>query len=172
MDIRKEILQQQTKKQINKVVDYVGDNPGLFKALVEVFLEGPYRVTQRAARPVSCCVERNPHLVRPHLKILLNYLKTPGIHDAVKRNTIRLLQYIEIPKSLHGKVADICFGYFQDLKEPIGIRVFSMTVLGQIARHNPDLKRELFILIEDQLPYASPGFTSRAKKVLKELNQP
>ena len=103
MDIRKALLQEQSKNQINKVVDYVGDNPARFKVLIDVFLSGPYRVTQRAARPMSYCVEHNPHLIRPHLRTILNYLKTPGISDAVKRNVIRLLQFVDIPKSLHGK---------------------------------------------------------------------
>jgi len=33
-----------------------------------------------------------------------------------------------------------------------------MTVLLNIVKKEPDLKKELKILIEDQLPYASAGF--------------
>jgi hypothetical protein len=46
-----------------------------------------------------------------------------------------------------------------------------MSVLTAIASQNPDLKRELKLIIEDGLPHASPAFLSRARKVLKELNQ-
>jgi hypothetical protein len=170
MDLRKEILKEHSKKQKSKVVDYVGDSPIRFKALVDVFLQGPYRVTQRAGWPLSYCVERSPALIKPHLKAILDHLRMPGIHDAVKRNTMRFLQFIEIPKRYQGQVADLCFEYLQNNKEPVAIRVFSMSVLASIAEENPDLKKELMMLIEDQLPYAKPAFISRARKVLKALN--
>jgi hypothetical protein len=134
-------------------------------------LTGPYRITQRAAWPLSYCVESYPALIRPHLNVLLDHLKKPGLHDAVKRNTIRLLQFVEVPKRLQGKTADICFTFLQDKKEPIAIRVFSMTVLANIAQRNPDLKRELKLIIEDEIPLASPAYLSRARKVLKLLDQ-
>jgi hypothetical protein len=79
------------------------------------------------------------------------------------------MQFITIPKSLQGLAATVCFGLFQNPKEPIAIRVFSMTVLAGIAQDQPELKNELKIMIQDQLPYASAGFLARAKKVLKQL---
>jgi hypothetical protein len=169
MDISKEILREHSKTQTNKIVKYVGKSPQRFKALVDVFLAGPFRVTQRAAWPLTYCVENFPELIKPHLKTILNHLKKPGIHDAVKRNTVRLLQFITIPEKYQGQVADLCFQYLRDTREPVAIRVFSMTVLTEIARSNPELKQEIVILIEDQLPYASAAFRSRAKKVLKVL---
>jgi hypothetical protein len=172
MDIRREILREHSKAQTNKIVKYVGKSPQRFKALVDVFLTGPYRATQRAAWPLAYCAENFPALVRPHLKAILGHLKKPGIHDAVKRNTVRLLQFIEIPEKYQGQVANICFQYLRDTREPVAIRVFSMTVLADIARHNPELNPEIVVLIEDQLPYASAAFHSRAKKVLKVLRQP
>jgi hypothetical protein len=169
MDLKREILKVHSKTQTNRIVRYVGKDPKRFNTLVKVFLAGPYRVTQRAAWPVAYCVEHHPDLVKPHLSTLLKHLGKPGIHDAVKRNTIRLLQFIDIPKRNQGQVAAICFQYLQDTKEPVAIRVFSMAVLGNLARENPELKQEIAILIEDHLPYASAAFRSRAKKVLKEI---
>jgi len=86
----------------------------------------------------------------------------------MQRNILRFLQDIEIPKRFYGIVTDRCFA-LMDTKEPIAVRVFSMTVLANIAKQEPDLKKELRIAIEDQLPYASAGFLSRARKVLKGL---
>ena len=53
MDLKKEILKGHTKAQTEKIVKYVGNNALRFKALVNVYLSGPYRVTQRAAWPHS-----------------------------------------------------------------------------------------------------------------------
>ena len=165
------ILKEHSKKQCDKAVTYVGARASRFAQLVDLFLSGPYRVTQRAAWPLSCCVQNHPKLIEPHLKKILNYALKPGVHDAVKRNIVRLLQFIEIPVRLQGQAAAICFQFFYDKKEPIAVRVFSMTVLANLARNLPELKNELIPLIEDQMPYASPGFTSRGSALLKELKK-
>jgi hypothetical protein len=170
MDLKKEILKEHSKAQADKIIRYVGYDVKKFDELVSVFLAGPYRVTQRAGWPLSYCVERHPELIIPHLKKILDHLKKTGIHDSVKRNTLRLLQFVEIPKRFHAAVASVCFQYLNDTKEPVAVRVFAMSVLCQIARSHPDLKQELKIIIEDNLPYASAAFISRGKKVLKAVD--
>ena len=171
MDLKATALKEHSKAQCNKIVKYVGNDPKKFAELVNVFLSGPYRVTQRISWPLSCCVEQNTTLIHPHLTKILKYVQTPGVHDAVKRNVVRLLQFIDIPRKNQGVVADICFKFFNDSKEPIAVRVFSMTVLANLAKEIPELKNELIPLIEDQMPYASAGFVSRGRKVLKELKR-
>lgn len=169
MNLCKSILKEYSKVTMTKIVDYVGDNPTRFKELVNIFLAGPYRITQRAAWPLSYSVRNHPAIIKPHLKKVLDHLEKPDIHDSVKRNTVRLLQDINIPKGLQGKVVDICFKYLSDPKEPIAVRVFSMTVLANLAKENPELKNEIIPIIEDQLPFGSAGFRSRGMKVLKDL---
>ncbi len=163
------ILKEQSKSVKDRIVAYVGKKQGRFSELVTIFLKGPYRVTQRASWPLSFCVENHPELIKPHLKAIIRNLKAPGIHDSVKRNTIRLLQFIDIPKSQQGLVANICFEFLSKPREPIAIRVFSMTVLFNIARDQQALRNELRIVIEDQMPYGSAAFVSRGKKVIQEL---
>lgn len=170
MDIKKELLKEHSKRQTTKVVNYIGDDPGRFNSLIKIFLEGPYRVTQRAAWPLSYCVAAHPQLIKPHLKSVLKMLEKKDVHVAVKRNILRFLQDIEIPRRYYGFVTDHCFS-MMDPKETIAVRVFAMTVLAHIAKEEPDLKKELRIVIEDQVPYASAGYLSRARKVLKELEK-
>lgn len=167
MDIRKQLLKDNSKINTLKIADFVGVNPERFEQLVSVFLDGPYRVTQRAAWPLSICVERHPSLIKPHLGTVLKQLEKPGIHDAVKRNITRLLQYTDIPKRYQGKVLDLCFNLLQDKKEPVAVKVFSMTVIYNLTHDQPEIRKELFTIIEDLLPYATAGFRSRASKILK-----
>lgn len=166
-----EILKEHSRKQCDKMVNYVGNDPQRFSQLVDIFLQGPYRITQRAAWPLSNCVEKHPELLRPHWKKILAFMSRPGIHDAVKRNTLRMLQFVRIPKPYQGRTADLCFAFLTNTKEPVAIRVFAMTVLANLAHEVPELKNELIPIIEDQLPYASAGFLSRSRKVLKQLKQ-
>ncbi len=84
----------------------------------------------------------HPWLIDPFLEDVIDNLNHP-VHDAVKRNTIGLLQEIEIPDDQMGKVADLCFGYLSSAKEPVAVKAFSMTVLLKIVQHYPELKEEL-----------------------------
>jgi hypothetical protein len=169
MDLKKTLEKGHSKTQTNAIVSYIGINKNRFKALVKVYLDGPYRITQRAAWPLSYAVEAHPSLIIPHLKQIIDFLEQPGIHDAVKRNTMRLFQFIKIPKRYEGKILDLGFGYLQNRKEALAVRVFSMAVVARIIADQPDLQKELRILLEDELAYAKPAFLSRAKKVLKQL---
>jgi hypothetical protein len=169
MNIRGEILKEHSKKQSEKIAAYIGSDEKRLAELMNLFVGDTYRVTQRAAMIVSICTERNPKLIEPFLLRMVNNLDGK-IHDAVKRNTLRVFQFIELPKKLWGKTADICFRFLMDADEPIAVKVFAMTVAGNICKHEPELKNELQLVIEDQLENASAGFRSRAKRILKNIS--
>jgi hypothetical protein len=136
---------------------------------MELFLHGEYRVTQRSAWIVSECYEQHPRLITPWLPALLKKMQEPGVHDAVKRNVVRMLQCIEIPTPLLGTVVSLCFDYLNSVDAPIAVKAHSMTVLTRIAEREPDLKRELRDSIELMLPYAAPAIHARARMVMKRL---
>ena len=169
MNLIKELQKGFGKPTCDRIVAYIGNDQERFSALVEAFLNGGHRVAQRAAWPLGYSVKKHPVLVKPHLRQIIQNLDQPHIHDAVKRNTVRFLQFIEIPKPLHGATWGHCTRLLQDKKSPVAIKVFSMSVLANLAMEYPALKRELATIIEDQMPYGSPGFVSRGKKVLKSL---
>ena len=153
----------------DRIVEYVGKDPKRFTELVSVYLAGPFRVTQRAAWPLSYCVQRYPELIYPHLKQIIREMKKSGASNAVKRNTVRMLQFIMLPRASQGQVASLCFEFLNNPKEPIAVRVFSMTVLANLAKDIPELQRELRIMIEDQLSYGSAAFVTRGKSILKKM---
>lgn len=169
MNLREFILEEHSKSHTTAIVNWVGNDKKRFAQLVDVFLDGEYRVTQRASWPLSLCVERHPELVLPHLGKLLRNLEKPGLHNAVLRNTMRLLQEIEIPEKYLGNLVDTCFSFVQKTETPIAVRVFAMTVLVNIVKREPELKREVRELIESLMEEGSPGIKSRGKKMLAVL---
>lgn len=169
MDVLKEIQRGHSRQQATKIADYVGNSTARFKSLISMFSAGPYRITQRAAWPIGICVERNPTLAAPHVSTLLRMLEAPDAQTAVKRNILRVFQFIAIPARYQGRLAACAFKLLSDKKETIAVRVFAMTVIANLCATEPDLKPELRIIIEDHLPYASPAFVSRARKVLKKI---
>jgi hypothetical protein len=100
---------------------------------------------------------------------LLKKMQEPGVHDALKRNVVGILQCCEIPQSQLGAIATLCFEYLNSPNTPTAIRVNAMTVLQRISEREPDLKRELRTSIELMLPFGTGAIWSRARKVMKQL---
>ena len=132
-----------------------------------MFLSGEYRVTQRAAWPLSYCVIAHPHFMEHNYEELLGNLKKPNLHDSIKRNTVRLLQSVDIPEKHEGAVMEICFKYLESPDEAVAIKAFSLTVLGKLAKKYPEIVPEIKLIIEEQLPHQSAAFKSRAKNFMK-----
>ncbi|MES1249839.1 MAG: hypothetical protein ABUL46_04100 [Chitinophaga rupis] len=158
-----------SKKQCDRIVNYIGDDKDRFAELVKLFLKGEYRITQRAAWPLSYCVRLHPELISPYFKPFLDNLDKPGNHVAVVRNTMRLLQDVDIPKKYQGRVMNLCFDFIQSPETPIAVKAFSLTVLQHLAGEYPDILPELKLIIEEQWDQAPPAFRSRAKRVLKNM---
>lgn len=171
MDLKKEIFAEHSKPQTTRIVNYVGNNKKRFAELVKLFLGKDELISQRAGWPLSYCVEAHPELAKPYLKKFVKNLQQPGLHNAIKRNTIRLLQYIDVPTDILGELTNTCFAYLSDPKEAIAVKAFSMTVLLNIAKREPGLKNEIKLVIEGMMPHGSAGIKARGKRVLKEIEK-
>ena len=142
MGLREDILREYSKSHTVKIAEQIGPNQENFDELMQLFLGDEYRVTQRAAWIISHCADEYPWLINKHIEPLLLNLKNP-VGDPVKRNTVRVLRYVDIPEDLVGIAADICFGFLLSGKEPIAVKVHSMDVIFNIVRKFPELKDEL-----------------------------
>ncbi|MBC7383268.1 MAG: hypothetical protein H7296_09815 [Bacteroidia bacterium] len=162
------LAKEHSKKNTLAIVAYIGDDPERFKELLNVFALGNTKLIQRAAWPLSYVAELQPWLVQPQLAFICKLLDKP-LHVAVKRNVMRLLQNFNIPNKLMGIVTDKCFEFLTDKNETIAVKAFSMMVLYHICLKEPDLKNELIPILEDLLPYGTPGLKSRCKKILAAL---
>ena len=169
MNLQKALESANSRLSTDTSVAWVGTHPARFAQLVEYFLKGNVNVQVRAAWPLSYCVERHPRLALPHLAQFIRQLQKPGLHDAAKRSIVRLLQFVDIPSRLQGAAANACFAFVADPGQAPAIRAFAMTVAENLAKTNPELQRELALILEDQLPYATPAFVSRARKILKRV---
>ncbi len=170
MDLHTGILKEHSKQNTLRIADWVGDNPERVRALVRLFLEGEYRVAQRAAWILNTVAERHPVVIAPHLELMIARIQEAGVPVAAKRNVIRMLQFIDIPEPIHGSVMQICFDWLADPAETVAVRCFSMTVLARLARTYPEIRQELRLIIEDELSRTpTAGFRARARKILPEM---
>lgn len=154
---------------VRKIASWVGKKPARFAQMVEVIAKASPRAQIRAAWPMSYCIEKHPALIIPHFGKLVALLVSPGTHPSTTRSIVRSLQFVKVPPAYQGKVADRCFNLLADPAVAPAIRIFSMTVLENLAMQNKDLMRELCLILEDQLPFGSTGFINRGRKILKRL---
>lgn len=172
MDLLKAVTGSRSKSSMLRVVNWVGNSPSRLTEIVDLFVRGTPEVQIRAAWPLTYCAEHNPERIQPHLKPIIRVLRRKDLHNGVKRSVVRFLQFVDIPKALQGEVANLCFGYLADPGEFPAVRCFSMTVLANLAKENRELQNELRLIIEDQLPYATAAFASRARRTLRVLGGP
>lgn len=166
MKLREQLLKEHTKANCLRIVKWVGDDQNRFDELFALFLGDEYRVVQRAAWPVSCCVIDHPKLINKHFKRLVENLKKPNLHTAVKRNSIRLLQDIAIPEKYEGDIMNICFLYIAEPTEAAAVKAFAIRVIENLSKKYPEILQELKTIIEDRWDYETPAFKSRARKIL------
>lgn len=170
MNIREALIQEHSKTQKDKIVAYVGNDKTRFAELMTLMLTAEYRVAQRAAWPVSYCVEKHPALIKPWFSKMIKKMDDKTAHDAIRRNALRILEDIDIPEKYGGEIFEISNRYLHDIKEPVAVRTFSLSVMGNIAKKYPELKNEVTHNAESLLHCGIPALESRSRKVLRQLS--
>jgi hypothetical protein len=166
MNIRDALLEVHSKAQAEKICRYVGDDPNRFAELMKHMLGPVYRLSQRAAYPLSFCVQRHPELIEPYWGKLAGQLEREDAHVAVRRNVARLLQFVDIPKRYEGRIFDACYNRVADPAETVAVRCFSMSVAAKIAKGQPELLDELRLVAMKHPETATAGLRSRMRRVL------
>lgn len=167
MNFRKELTQGQSKALTMAIVNEVANSQKKMDELMQCFVDGPVAITQRAAWPMSYIAQKHPQLLLNYYPLLIDLLNQPNKHDAINRNILRALQFVEIPKEHEGNILDICFKLLHSPSEPIAVKAFSMTVIYNLSKKYPDIIPELKASIETLMPNASAGIKSRGGKILR-----
>ncbi len=166
MDIREAILAEHSSHQTAKIVRYVGSDAGRFAELMGLFTGTDRRVMQRSSWAAGNCVESHPELADPYYALLFRMLERTDTHIAVKRNVVRLMQFVNVPSRHRGRVFDVCCSLVGDPTEPVAVRSFALSAAARIARDLPDLMAELRLAATRYPEADTPGFKARRRKVL------
>lgn len=170
MPLRDMILEEHSRSNSLRIAGWIGNDSVRFGQLMQLFLHDDYRVVQRAAWVINLVAEKHPALITPHLPAMIRRLEATGIPVAVKRNVLRLLQFLPVPEQEQGTVMNICFELLADVQETVAVRCFAMTILANMSADYPEIRNEISLIIEDQLENSpTAGFRARAKKVLKKI---
>ena len=171
MNLCDEILEEYSKPHAIKIANYACASEKNFSELIKCFLDEDYRLSQRAAWSVSWAARKKPGMIFPHIKDLVSVLHMKNVHDAVIRNSLRVLQDIEIPEKFEGEVMEACFQFIEKPLTAVAIKVFSLTCLFNLSKKYPEIKPELKLIIETCWDHETAAFKSRAKKILSILEK-
>jgi hypothetical protein len=75
-----------------------------------------------------------------------------------------------LPDENLGVLADACFNWLQSPSESVAVKMYSMVILHRISDNIPEIRRELYDIIEIQLYEATPGFRSMGGKIMNKLS--
>ena len=171
MDIKTELLadEKQSKRKAALIADHACASAEAFDKLFTCFISENQRLTQRAAHSLSIAARKCPGLIEPYIGTLVKQLGRGDVHDAILRNSARILEDVHIPEEYHGELIDIAFKYVLDTQTAIAIRAFSLTILYNLSLIYPEIKNELRYAIEERMDYEGPAFISRGRKILARI---
>ena len=168
-DIAAELMRENSVRNIRRLARWVGADADRFAAAMRAVLGADIAVARRASWVVTLCVERFPFLAEPWLGEMLRTADVPD--DALQRNMMRSFQFVRVPPRRQGRVFNTAFGLLTSPRTSIAARAFSITVLANIAEEQPDLARELLMVLEEMLAQPlSAGILSRARKTVRRLS--
>ena len=155
--------------RVHEIIKYIGNNPDRFAALIEVVLENDDTSSKYASWMISHCMKGQPSIILPHVADLIQNLGKPGRNDSVLRSTVKALSIIEIPEPLQGHALQHCFDLLLNPKIIVSIQVHAMQTAFNISQNEPDLLKELQLVIEDNLENGSAGYQSRGRSILRQI---
>ncbi|MCE7044177.1 hypothetical protein [Dyadobacter sp. CY312] len=171
MNIGEELLKYQVQSKVRAIAiaEYASSSDERFRELINCFLSDNGRLAQRAAWSVSWAARKKPDMVQPYIGSLVNQLGRSDVHNAIVRNSLRVLEDIEIPEIYHAQLLNTCFDFIQKRETAIAIKAFSLHVLFNLTKFYPEIKNELKLIIQENIEFETAAFRSRGKKILAKL---
>lgn len=171
MDIAS-LLCDSSRYTIELVSKKVITDPVFIKATLDLSLAERGQTSQRAARVICVCAERDHQTVKPHLFAILKVLQTSN-DDSILMNFMKIFTSVPLPRhnDLLGILADCCFLFIESSSAKVGLKVYSLETLYRICCIEPGLKNEMICLVENQMERNDSAFRARGERVMALLKK-
>ena len=160
----------QSKEVVLDAVKAIGNDPNNVKDLWEIMKEEPVPASQYAAWTWDHLTLEHPEVALPYLNEAVDLMMEEK-HPAIPRALSKMLANSPLPEERLGELTENCFQLLTNIETAIAVKCRCMEILHRVCLREPELSRELVMVIEAQLPYASAGFKNRGKKVIKDLKK-
>jgi len=169
MELEDLLLREQSRANTDLIISIVMERPEVFEQLWRILLLNKDPLSRRAAWAADYCAESRPQFISNRIEELASGV--PGFSsDGLKRHSLRMLSRSPLPEENLGILADACFNWLQSPSESVAVKMYSMVILDRISESIPEIRRELYDIIEIQLDEATPGFINIGRKIMKRLS--
>lgn len=168
MNLAEQLKLEISRRNTDYAASYIGSDPERFKELIELVFTGEPPLPQRAAWVVTAVCDKYPEMLTPYLNKVISKIEKFE-HPGTRRSLLRYLAEIEIPEHQQGKLFDVCYKWLLSKNEPPAVKVHSMQILVNIARTQPELLREVKLIIEELTDDESAAIRARSRNILAKI---
>ena len=118
-----------------------------------------------------CLRNATSHIPELHTFIATEIVKPLELfdRDSLIKNILGTLKVIELPKDSYGLISNYCLNFLTQPTRSKAVLYYSLELMTIICKEVPELKRELFMIVDDFIPLASDAFNRKYVKVRNEL---
>ncbi len=164
-----QLLEKNHKEHIHNLAVWVV-NEGRIEELLSLMVNATDRYAQKAAWVLNHVVHLQPKLLQLHASLLVNILQQDN-HVGVRRSIFQALEQLTFNEDQTSFLVEESFAALTNEKESIAVQVYAMSLLFNLCQPFPELLSELRQTISFKLHEKSPGYKSRAKKIIEKINR-
>lgn len=166
----KKLIYRCNKATGESIVEWIGDVQTHFDSLMNIVYLNDLDHSMRAAWVIDMTTDRNIQLFEKHIeRVIINLERFK--HTGVVRCMLRILCKIEIHEKYWTTLFDLILKWLTLPETPLAVKVHGMQVCFNICEKVPELSNELKMILEDQFDKNTVGFKSRARKLIKKLDE-
>lgn len=165
-----ELLPDTGKRTAIHAAEVAIKNKRLMTQLLHTAFTEKHPMSTRAANTLEIIDHKRPDLIRPLYNKIINAFPSFSV-DGQKRCLLKIFtrHVNELDEELLGLLLNVCFNFLSSSSESVGVKAYSMMILFDISKREPDIKNELAVIIQNQFEESSKAFQSLGRKILKKL---
>ena len=168
--LEQQLMVELSRRNIDLITQWSEENPESINVLIDMVLSHEDKLAMRASWVLEKYSEKYPNCLQERIHEIIDVLnKIPS--SSTRRIIAKVLMYHTIPEEKEGEILNFCITMLERPKEPVAVKANCMTIVFNLLPKYPDLKNEIFAIIEDQIPYHSVGFKSRFNVLKRRLKQ-
>jgi hypothetical protein len=170
MELKNLVKNAKSKKTMMQIAERAIESPSELLELVNYSNSKDDAYFYSASWALSLVSDSNKDLLMPHIASLLQTIQSCQ-HLGLKRNLMKVLQNIDIPKNLVFEIGDTCLGFLKNNKATIAVKAYAVTTLEHLLIIETCFHEETLFELEKQMIHATPAFKARAVKYLKKAKR-
>lgn len=164
-----QLMAELSRRNIDFVAQYILNNQSLLPLLVDMALSNGQQIAMRAAWVMEKLSESIDGVFDSFLPAII--YKLPDIKFSSCRRTLsKVIMLHNIPPETDGELFSFCVSMLESPKEPVAVKANCMSIIFKLLSKYPELKNEVFTIIESQIINNSKGFASRFEVLKRRLN--